>query len=139
MARFLLMLAMTAAIGSLLYSGRAAAQLSPTTAKAARVRLTRGPELERVEPDFAIIRWEGNNPGGSPVHLGIVRYGTDPKNLSQTASSPIRLNPGHSHTDFRVRLDGLKPQTTYYYRVDSKGANGEAGGVKCTIKHFTTP
>jgi phosphodiesterase/alkaline phosphatase D-like protein len=139
MTRLLLKLAMTATIGSLFYSTPAAAQASPTTKKAARVRLTRGPEIERADPNFAIVSWESNNPGGSPVHLGIVRYGTDPKNLSQTASSPIRPNPGHSHTGFRVRLDGLEPRTTYYYRVDSMEANGKADGVKSTVKHFTTP
>jgi phosphodiesterase/alkaline phosphatase D-like protein len=139
MTRLLLKLAMTATIGSLFYSNPAAAQPSPTTKKSARVQITRGPVIERADPNFAIVRWESNNPGGSPVHLGIVRYGTDPKNLSRTASSPIRLNPGHSHADFRVRLDGLEPRTTYYYRVDSMEANGKADGVKSTVKHFTTP
>ena len=139
MTRFLLILAMSATIGSLFHSSPAAAQPSPTTKKIARVQITRGPEIERAEPNFAIVRWESNNPGGSPLHLGIVRYGTDPKNLSQTASSPIRLNPGHSHTSFRVRVDGLKPQTTYYYTIESTEANGKTDGAKCTIKHFTTP
>jgi hypothetical protein len=139
MARFLLIPAMLAAVGSLFCSNRAAAQLSPTIQKAARVQITRGPEIERTEPDFAIVRWESNNPGGSPVHLGIVRYGTDARNLSQTASSPVRLNPGHSHADFRVRLDSLRAHTKYYYRVASMEANGKADGVKCAIRYFTTP
>ena len=60
-----------------------------------------------------------------PVHYGVVHYGTDPGDLSQTAKSPIRLNPGHSVTVFRVRMDGLKPETTYYYTVDSMEACGE--------------
>jgi len=113
--------------------------VSPTTNKAARVRITQGPEIERADPDFAIIRWTSNNLGGSPEHYGIVRYGTDPTKLSQTAKSPIRLNPGHSYTVFRVRMDGLKPQTTYYYTVDSTEANGKGDEVKSAVKHFTTP
>jgi len=36
-------------------------------------------------------------------------------------------------------MDGLKPQTTYYYSVDSTEANGEGGGVKSAVKRFTTP
>src|ERR1700758_3743178 len=76
----------------------AAAQASPTTEKAAQVRITQGPEVERADPDFAIIRWTTNNPGGSPEHYGVVHYGTDAKKLTQTAKSPIRLNPGHSYT-----------------------------------------
>jgi hypothetical protein len=139
MNKLLLKLAMVVTVGSLLYSTPAATQVSPTTDKAAHVRITQGPEIERADPDFAIIKWTSDNPGGSPEHYGIVRYGTDPTKLSQTAKSPIRLNPGHSYTVFRVRMDGLKPQTTYYYTVDSTEANGKGDGVKSAVKHFTTP
>jgi hypothetical protein len=139
MNRFLLKLAMTVAVSSLLHSVPAATQASPMTNKAARVRITQGPEIERADPDFAIVRWISNNPGGSPEHYGIVHYGTDRGNLNETAQSPIRLNPGHSYTVFRVRVAGLKPRTTYYYTVGSMEANGEGDGVKSPIKHFTTP
>jgi hypothetical protein len=138
MNRLFLKLAMTVMAGGLLYSTPASAQESPTTKKAARVRITQGPELESANDHFAIIRWRSNNPGGSPEHLGVVRYGTDPKNLRQTAKSPIRLNPGHSYTVFRVRMDGLKPRTTYYYTVASMEPNGKDDGVKSSVKHFTT-
>jgi len=139
MNSLVLKLAMTLLVSSVLYSTPGAAQESPTTKKAASVRITRGPEIERADPDLAIIRWTSDNPGGSPEHYGIVRYGTDPTNLSQTAKSPIRLNPGHSYTVFRVRMDDLTPRTTYYYKVDSMEANGKSDGVKSTVKHFTTP
>jgi len=139
MNKLLLKLAMVVTVGSLLHSTPAATQVSPTTDKAARVRITQGPEIERADPDFAIIRWTSNNPGGSPEHYGIVRYGTNPTKLNQTAKSPIRLNPGLSYTVFRVRMDGLKPRTTYYYTVDSTEANGKGDGVKSAVKHFTTP
>ena len=132
-------LVMTVMIGNLLYSTPIATQESPTTKKAARVRISRGPEMERLDPDFAIIRWTSNNPGGSPVHYGVVRYGTDRTKLDQTAKSPIRLNPGHSETVFRVRVYDLKPRTTYYYTVDSMEANGTSDGVKSSVKSFTTP
>jgi phosphodiesterase/alkaline phosphatase D-like protein len=138
MNRLFLKLAMTVMAGGLLYSTPASAQESPTTKKAARVRITQGPELESANDHFAIIRWRSNNPGGSPEHLGVVRYGTDRKNLSQTAKSPIRLNPGHSYTVFRVRMDGLKPGTTYYYTVASMEPNGKDDGVKSSVKRFTT-
>jgi hypothetical protein len=124
----LLKLAMVVTVGSLLHSIPAATQVTPTTNKAARVRITQGPEIERADPNFAIIRWTSNNPGGSPEHYGVVRYGTDPTKLNQTAKSPIRLNPGHSYSVFRVRMDGLKPRTTYYYAVDSTEANGKGDG-----------
>jgi phosphodiesterase/alkaline phosphatase D-like protein len=138
MNKLLLKLAMVVTVGSLLYSTPAATQVSPTTNKAARVRITQGPEIERADPDFAIIRWTSNNPGGSPEHYGIVRYGTDPSKLNQTAKSPIRLNPGHSHTVFRVRIAGLNPRTTYYYTVESTGATGVSDGVSSPVRTFET-
>ena len=138
MNRLLLRMALVVTVGGLLHPTPGATQVSPTT-KAARVRITQGPEIERADPDFAIIRWTSNNPGGSPEHYGIVHYGTDPKKLSQTAKSPIRLNLGHAYTVFRVRVDGLKPRTSYYYNVDSMESNGKSDGVKSKVKHFTTP
>jgi len=139
MNRLFLKLAATLLVSSVLYSTPGAAQESPTTKKAAIVRITQGPEIERADPDFAIIRWTSNNPGGSPEHYGVVHYGTNPKELSQTAKSPIRLNPDHAETVFRVRMEGLTPRTTYYYKVDSREANGKSDGVKSPVKHFTTP
>jgi phosphodiesterase/alkaline phosphatase D-like protein len=134
-----LKLVLTVLAVSFFQSSQVYTQESPTTRKAASVRITQGPKIERVDPDFAIITWTSNNPGGSPEHYGIVRYGTDPTKLSQAAKSPIRLNPGHSYTVFRVRMDGLKPRTTYYYKVDSTGPDGNGDMVKSAVKHFTTP
>jgi phosphodiesterase/alkaline phosphatase D-like protein len=135
----LVTLAITATVGSLLSSNPAAAQLLPPAKKAERVEITKGPELELATDHLTIIRWTVNNPGGSDVHYGIVRYGTDPKDLSQTAKNPIRLNQGHQYTTFRVRIEGLKPQTTYYYTVTSEESNGKSDGVKSTVNKFITP
>ena len=107
--------------------------------KAQRVRIIQGPKIELARQNLTIIRWTTNNPGGDPVHYGIVHYGTNPNNLMETAQSPIRLNPDHASTVFRVRLDNLKTRTTYYYRVDSIEASGERDGLKSPVKHFTTP
>jgi len=119
-------------------SGSMLAQESPTTPKAARVQIIQGPEIA-LASWFTVIRWTTNNPGGSPVHYGIVHYGTGPKDLSQTAKNPIRLNPYHSSTVFRVHLYNLKPRTTYYYRVDSMESNGQSDGVTSRVQNFTTP
>src|SRR4030081_1257651 len=136
--RLLLKSALIGMICGLFYLVPAATQESPTTRKAASVRITQGPEIERADSYLTIIRWTSNNPGGAPEHEGVVHYGTDPKELTETAKSPIRLNPGHSYTVFRVRIDDLKPRTTYYYKVDSMSANGTSDGLKCAVKHFTT-
>jgi hypothetical protein len=114
------------------------AQQSPTTPKAARVQIMQGPEIA-LASWFTVIRWTTNNPGGSPVHYGIVHYGTDPKDLSQTAQNPIRSNPYHSSTVFRVDLYNLKPRTTYYYTVNSMESNGKSDGVTSSVQKFTTP
>jgi phosphodiesterase/alkaline phosphatase D-like protein len=138
MNKLLLRLLITAAAGSLLSSNPLVAQPSPTTPKTARIQITEGPALESSKDDSAIIRWTSNNPGGTDEHFGVVHYGTDPNSLTETAKSHIRLNPGHSYTVFRVRLDDLKPGTTYYYTVGSMGANGTNDGTKSTVKQFTT-
>jgi phosphodiesterase/alkaline phosphatase D-like protein len=97
------------------------------------------PTLEGAHDDTAIIRWTTNNPGGANDHFGVVQYGTSPGALTKTAKSHIRLNQGHSETMFRVRIDGLQPQTTYYYTVTSMEANGTSDGVTSSINQFTTP
>jgi phosphodiesterase/alkaline phosphatase D-like protein len=115
------------------------AQLLPPTKRAPRVHITEGPKIESVRDNDAIITWTSNNPGGTDEHFGVVHYGTDPEHLTQTAKSHIRLNQNHSYTVFRVSVNGLKPQTTYYYMVDSMQATGQSDGVKSKLTHFTTP
>jgi hypothetical protein len=139
MNKLLLKLAITTAAGSLLSSSPVLAQPSPTTPKTAHIQITEGPELESSKENWAIIRWTSNNPGGTDEHFGVVHYGTDPNDLSETAKSHIRLNPSHSYTVFRVRLNDLKPGTTYYYTVGSMGANGTDDRTKSTVKQFATP
>ena len=139
MNTLLLKLAVTAAVTCLLTSNPIAAQVSPTTPRAARVQITQGPEIEMTKEFLTIIRWTTNNAGASPEHYGVVHYGTDPKHLSKTAKSPVRLNPGHASTVFRVRLDNLNPRTTYYYTVGSEAANGTDDAAKSAVRQFTTP
>ena len=139
MNRLLVKLAITAAIGSLLSSNPTAAQELPPQKRAEHVEITQGPALELAHDDLAIVRWTTTNPRGDDEHFGIVRYGTDPKDLSQKAKGHIRLNRAHPETIFRVQMDGLKPQTTYYYKVTSIDSAGESDGVESPVKQFTTP
>jgi phosphodiesterase/alkaline phosphatase D-like protein len=143
--RLLLPLAMAVVAGGALFSTSTSAQdgyqpkILPPAKPAARVLITEGPALESVRDNSAIIRWTSNNPGGSDEHFGVVHYGTDPDHLSQMAKSHIRLNQNHSHTVFRVLVDGLQPQTTYYYTVDSTQATGKSDGVNSSVHQFTNP
>jgi phosphodiesterase/alkaline phosphatase D-like protein len=139
MNRLLLQLAITALAGSLLFSNPIVAQILPPQKKAAHVEITKGPELESAVSYMAIVRWTTANPRGDDEHYGIVNYGTDPEDLSQTAKGHIRLNRAHPETIFRVRLVDLKPQTIYYYKVTSMGEDGESDGVESPVSKFTTP
>jgi hypothetical protein len=159
MNRTLLRLALTAAAGCLLPWWPAAGQKSPhnptgplagkgpystkqelpPAKRAPRIQIKKGPELESARYGLAIIAWTSNNPGGTDEHFGVVHYGTDPKDLSLTAKSHIRLNRNHPEIIFRVRVPELKPGTTYYYTVDSTQGNGASDGVKSPIKRFTMP
>jgi phosphodiesterase/alkaline phosphatase D-like protein len=132
--------------GSLCWSGSVVAsppipdsQILPPAKQSDRVRITEGPTIELAKPSLIIIKWTSNNPGGTDEHFGVIHYGTDPEHLSQVAKSPVRLNQNHASTVFRVRVDGLKPQTTYYYSVDSMQGNGKSDGVNSGVNHFTSP
>jgi purple acid phosphatase-like protein len=138
MTRQVLKLAIAATVGCML-STPILAQILRPAAKAAHVEITQEPTLEMAVDDLAIIRWTTSNPGGDDQHFGIVRYGTDPRELSRVAKSPIRINRVHPETIFRVRLKGLKPQTTYHFAVTSTASNGEGDGVESSVHQFTTP
>jgi phosphodiesterase/alkaline phosphatase D-like protein len=127
-----------ACIASLLISNRARTQLIPPAKRAAHVEISQGPEVESAKANEVIIRWTSNNPGGSDEHFGVVHYGKSATDLSQTAKSHIRLNQGHAQTVFRVRVGGLEPHTTYYYKVDSQQADGTGDGVTSPVNKFAT-
>jgi hypothetical protein len=139
MKRLLLELAIAATVGSLLSANPTAAQILPPQKRAEHVEITKAPSLELAHDDLAIVRWTTTNPRGDDEHFGVVRYGTDPEDLSQTAKGHIRLNRAHPETIFRVRMDGLKPQTTYYYKVTSTDGGGVSDGVESPVSQFTTP
>jgi PhoPQ-activated pathogenicity-related protein len=114
MNRLLVIGAATAVAGGLLFCNPVAAQNPPPAPKAQHVEIIKGPALEISHDDVAIVRWTTTNPGGDDHHYSVIHYGTDPNDLSQTAKNHIRLNQSHPETIFRVRMDGLKPATTYY-------------------------
>jgi Purple acid Phosphatase, N-terminal domain len=143
-----LQLAISTTLGGLLCAAPTIAQndtryqpgfIPPPAKRSGHVEIVQGPTLELAHDDLAIIRWTTNNPGGTDDHFAVIRYGTDPTRLSQTAQSPVRLNRDHSQAIFRVRVDGLKPRTIYYYTVTSMGSDGVGDGEKSSVEQFTTP
>jgi hypothetical protein len=96
------------------------------------------PTIESVTDTLAFISWTTPNPGGTILHYAIVHYGKDPNHLEFTAKSPTRINPNHIDMVFRVRMGGLEPGTTYYYKVSSEQASGVPDPLTSGVNKFTT-
>ncbi len=84
-----------------------------------QVKITSGPTLEEVSSNTATVAWGTNRKGSSRVE-----YGTDPNNLTQLGEASW----GASGLTHRVELKNLKPDTTYYFRVETGQAQGTQGG-----------
>jgi hypothetical protein len=96
------------------------------------------PIVESAADTFAFISWTTRNPRGTTLHYAIVHYGTDPNHLDLTAVSPTRINPARSDMVFRVSVDDLRPDTTYYYTVGSTQADGTADPATSAVQKFKT-
>jgi len=81
------------------------------------MRITRGPWVESVQRNSAVIAWTTNRGG-----RGTVYYGTDSDNLSQTAQS------NYSNSDHRVTLRNLRSNTQYFFTVDSGRGDNDRNG-----------
>jgi Purple acid Phosphatase, N-terminal domain len=134
----LLRVAITIVVNSLIASHPAAAQQRLAGNASERGQIVTEPALESATQNTAIIRWTANTGRGTATHYGIVRYGTDPGNLDQTARSPNRWNHSLANMTYRVRIDGLMPGTTYYFTVDAAQADGIGVGLKSPVNRFTT-
>jgi Purple acid Phosphatase, N-terminal domain len=86
---------------------------------AVAVEITGGPVVESVTDTTAVIAWSTNVNAGT-----VLRYGTDPHHLDQTAGMPWG---GLTH---RVDLKDLKPDTRYYFKAES--AQGQGTGTAAT-------
>jgi phosphodiesterase/alkaline phosphatase D-like protein len=104
----------------------AAAQAQPLT-------ITNGPKIEYVGPRTADIAWTTST-GGSTV----LRYGTNPNSLNETAQEPYAGGQGIQHVTHRVQVANLQPATTYYFMVDSAQGQGTGTEAKSPVQSFTT-
>jgi phosphodiesterase/alkaline phosphatase D-like protein len=78
-------------------------------------QINNGPVAEYVSDSNCAIGWSTRVSGTMTV-----RYGTEPSKMTQTKEA-VESNDGRNH---HVRLDGLTPNTRYYFRV--MNAAGEA-------------
>ncbi|MGZ4821434.1 MAG: fibronectin type III domain-containing protein [Terriglobales bacterium] len=123
-AKFILAALAFAAL--LLLPALAIAQTQPLT-------ITDGPRIEYVGPNNAEIAWTTST-GGSTV----LRYGTDPNNLNQTAQEPYASGQGRQHVTHRVKIQNLQPNTKYYFMVDSAQGQGTGTEAKSSVQSFAT-
>ncbi|HEU5452766.1 MAG TPA: fibronectin type III domain-containing protein [Terriglobales bacterium] len=101
--------------------------------QAAAEQIIDGPRVESVGATSAIVAWTTNTGGSS-----ILRYGTSTSSLTQTAESPYKKADVGGHATHRVHIDNLKPNTTYYFMVDSGQGQGTGTEAKSQIATFTT-
>ena len=101
--------------------------------KAQAVKITDGPRIEGTGSTWAVIAWTTNTGGSS-----VVRYGTDANNLSQTAKSAYADNEKTKAQNHRVHLKNLKPNTKYFFQVDSGQGEGTGTEAKSSVAEFTT-
>ena len=75
-------------------------------------RISNGPVAEYVSDSNCTIGWSTRVAGNMTL-----QYGTDRSKMTQTKES-VGSNDGRNH---HVRLDGLTPNTRYYFRVLDAG------------------
>ena len=95
-------------------------------------RIVEGPTVG-VGDTWATITWTTNTGGSS-----VVRYGTNPDRLRQTAESPYADNDRTRSQNHRVQIKDLQPNTTYYYVVDSGQGEGTGTEARSRVERFTT-
>jgi phosphodiesterase/alkaline phosphatase D-like protein len=98
-----------------------------TRASQSQFGITRGPLIETVGKDTVIVSWSTNARSSSLVH-----YGASPDQLDQTAQAPW------GQERHRVTVRGLKPDTRYYFQVESAQAEGSGLSVKSSVAPFRT-
>lgn len=101
--------------------------------KHAAVKIIDGPRVEGTTSNSATIAWTTNEASSS-----IIRYGTNPSSLTQTAEAPYADTEGANKQTHRVQIKNLQPHTTYYFVVDSGQGEGTGTEAKSNPTTFTT-
>ncbi len=94
-------------------------------------QINNGPVAEYVSDSNCMIGWSTRVPGTMTL-----RYSTDRSKLTQTREA-VDSNDGRNH---HVRLDGLTPNTRYYFRVLNAAGEPVSGiGTFQTVATGETP
>jgi phosphodiesterase/alkaline phosphatase D-like protein len=100
---------------------------------AERERITHGPVVESFGNSWATVAWSTDTGGSSVVH-----YGTDRNHLDKMAESPYAASRDEKGVTHRVKIDHLRPGTTYFYAVDSGQGQGTGTSADSSVEEFTT-
>ena len=92
--------------------GSAVGQNSAVSTQSQDQQISNGPVAEYVSDSNCTIGWSSRVSGTMTL-----RYGTDPAKMTQTKEA-VASNDGRNH---HVRLEGLTPDTRYYFRVVNAG------------------
>lgn len=115
-------------VSVVMFSLVAFAQSSPVQ------RITDGPRVKQTTRDSAEIAWSTDAAGSS-----VVRYGRNPHRLSRVAQKPWggthEPNGDFNHT---VWVKNLRPDTTYYFLVESGQSRGTGTGARSEVQEFHT-
>jgi phosphodiesterase/alkaline phosphatase D-like protein len=122
---------MLLAAAAAMTAGPASAAPAPQAKQA--VKITDGPRVEGTGDTWAVVAWTTNT-GGSTL----VRYGTDKNSLNQVAQAPYSDNEKSQAQNHRVHINNLKPNTAYYFMVDSGQGEGTGTEAKSSVQQFQT-
>jgi phosphodiesterase/alkaline phosphatase D-like protein len=92
-----------------------------------KVQITKGPRVESVTNDTAVIAWSTNVNAST-----LVRYGTEQQKLTATAEAPWG---GLTH---RVTIRNLRPGTAYYFQAESNQGQGTGSKAVSDVARFST-
>lgn len=109
-------------------SGSMAGQNSAVSTQGQEI--TNGPVAEYVSDSNCTIGWSSRMEGTMSL-----RYGTDPAKLTKTAEAVESKNAPNYH----VRLNGLTPNTRYYFRVLKAGEPISGVGTFQTVAQEDPP
>jgi phosphodiesterase/alkaline phosphatase D-like protein len=90
------------------------------------VQIISGPTVQSVSDTQAVISWTTNVPSSSTV-----RYGNSWLALNQAAQA--QWGPNHT-----VTVSGLRPNTKYFFRVESAQAQGTGSATLSNFSSFQT-
>jgi hypothetical protein len=94
-------------------------------------QITNGPVAEYVADSYATLGWSVRESSGSMS----IKYGTDRNHMTQTADA----TPSSDGKNYHVRLQGLMPETQYYFQVVQKDEPVGGIGTFRTVASGATP